>query len=334
PIATELLLQRNPQLVNSTNPETNVTSLVEVVGQYHQNLTEATVATTSPSATAPKFPTIPYTTVYERCWCDMAASIFLSAVAIHDRFSPLPTPPESVSSSKQKKEWKSPVALFPPSGFFDPYDQSAWESASLVRHARQLMPPRDDVEEASAETNATSIEEVGQKTPEGGRPEAKADVRPGDIPGVLQKGIGGFMQRLSALKPRSGAESLSNSWRSFKSIPAGVQSAWNRLSWAGPPSAGEKEESRSPLPTPPNNPDDINNATPASSGPSSSRTELQSALGPASKLASEPEIQLPVPFGSFWMKSWRVAAQFFREKHDLTPYGFPVIVDFRWSRQA
>ncbi|KAG9047552.1 hypothetical protein FS837_002015 [Tulasnella sp. UAMH 9824] len=321
PIATELLLQRNPQLVNSTSPEANVTSLVELVGQYHQNVSEADqVASNSSLSPAPKSSAILHTTVYERCWCDIAASIFLSAVAIHDRLSPLPTPPETAAPTPKlkRKDWKSPVALFPPSGFFDPYDQAAWESASLVRHARQLMPPQPDDEEAVDSTITTSIEEAGLLKDEDRGSDREADPGAGDKPAVVQKGFGGFMHRLSTYKPRVGGEGMRHYWSSLKSMPAAVQSAWNRSPLVGQTSDGGKEESPSPLPTPPNN-DSQNQTSTSSTTPSS---------------PPEPEIQLPVPFSGFWIKSWRAAAHFFRQKHDLTPYGFPVIVDFGWSRQA
>ncbi|KIO33845.1 hypothetical protein M407DRAFT_178278 [Tulasnella calospora MUT 4182] len=305
PIATELLLQRNPQLVHSTSPEANVTSLVELVGEAVQ------LTSNSSFAAAPKSPSILHTTVYERCWCDVAASIFLSAVAIHDRLSPLPTPipPESATPSPKlkRKDWKSPIALFPPSGFFDPYDQAAWESASLVRHARQLMPPQDDNEEAVDSTNTTSVEEAGRLMVED-----KGSDGASDKPGVAQKGFGGLMHRLSEYKPRLSGEDMRHYWSCLTSMPAAVQSAWNRSPLEGQTSGG-KEESPAPLPTPPSN---------------ASESQIQTSA------PSEPETQLPVPFSGFWIKSWRAAAQFFRQKHDLTPYGVPVIVDFGWSRQA
>ncbi|KAG8954959.1 hypothetical protein FRC04_010443 [Tulasnella sp. 424] len=320
PIATELLLQRNPQLVNSTIPEANVTSLVELVGQYHQNVSEAVVTSASASGPAAKYPLIPHTTVYERCWCDVAASLFLSAVAIHERLAPLPTTSESGPSSKKpkKKDWKSPSALFPPSGFFDPYDQAAWESASLVRHARQLMPPQDDVEDALDSTNTTSVGEVGQPQVEEGS-EGEANPGASDKPAEVKKGFGGFMHRLSTYKPHVSGAGVRHYWQSFKSMPATVQGAWDRSSWVGQRASGGKEESLSPLPTPPIIGHDSDQASTSSTTPPS---------------PPEPEIQLPVPFSSFWIKSWRATAAFLRQKHDLTPYGLPLIVDFGWSRHA
>ena len=40
----------------------------------------------------------------------------------------------------------------------------------------------------------------------------------------------------------------------------------------------------------------------------------------------------PVPFMRLWYNLWLRVVYFLGQKYDLTPYGFPVTIDFRWGR--
>lgn len=184
PVPTAWLLQRNPHLLNTTDPflirhRLTVTPLTELVSNYTTwNQTTITdqvmpdgsiMANETIPITPSSRPSLPLTQLYERCWCDIVSSLLLS-----DILNP--------TFSRRKDRKPSGLAVvFPPSGFFDPFDQKGWESASLVRHARKISPPPPPTP-ASVETDEAPAEEPEPEKPvvdqlEGSAWRAKARLR-------------------------------------------------------------------------------------------------------------------------------------------------------------
>jgi len=291
---------RNQHLLNSSDPyvsERSITvdPLIELVANYTTNWNQSTNVTSESETTSNETilttrPPLPLTQLYERCWCDLVSSLLLS-----DLLNP--------TFSKRIKDKKPAglAVLFPPSGFFDPFDQKGWESASLVRHARKISPPPP--------SHSQTVEEILEQTPSlGPAPEEETEA---------EKPLVDQME--------------GSTWRAkirMRNMLNPVHSRWRAL-------LGSKTEA--PTPTPPQNDEAAVQVSVADTKPATQDTQAEATsaiVAPTEKESapSPPSLQLPIPFWLIWVKLWRKTVDFFGKKYDLTPYGYPVVIDFGWGR--
>ncbi|KAG8905698.1 hypothetical protein FRB99_008412 [Tulasnella sp. 403] len=274
------------------------------------------------------------TTLYERCWCDLASAVLLGHPLSSSSRKGLPilaapsapTSSHAYTSTKASTDTNAtttpqPTSLFPPSGFFDPYDQKAWESASLVRHARAIteMQKREESGKSSTSEKPDEVERLSNNPTDQDVNDTMVEATPQeDVPQTPS----------DTVLPSTMAERAAQwSVRFRQSISNPLNIVWTRLSKSEaqpqpqPPAALEDDKAQEP-----------GDKSAVAEPPTAENSQDAATPRPAISDVEEQQVDLPIPFAWILVAMWRRLYDFFSRQYDLTPYGFPVVVDFRWGR--
>ncbi|KAG8856941.1 hypothetical protein FRB96_006204 [Tulasnella sp. 330] len=308
PVPTEVLLQGHYDLINSTSPthlleDVNLQPLVDLVTQYHNANSSAaseSVPDVTPTSTAP---TRPLTTLLPRCWCDIPFSFFAHGVGKDYPGGAATTTPSQRAASHRRNR-----------GMFEPFDQKAWETTSLVRHAREAVREQKG-EEATDETEVTTNDALNT---------TQAAIS-------VAEAIYGSVNDLDDT-----VNLLQLVWRAvFRPLRARLPS------FIPSQPIADREEDIVPTKDVPKSPIETSTVIPEMRNPPATPPAAGSSLPPLP--STQPQdldyslVSLAwtfVPLKRIWPPIWFRTVAALQRQYDLRPYGLGVTLDFGWTGQS